>query len=93
MNLVFEWDQLKATQNLKKHRVSFEEARTVFGDPLSITAADPRHSSNENRFVDIGRSQEGAVLVVAYTERRSRVRIISARKATRSERKTYEEYF
>ena len=86
----FEWNREKAKENLKKHRVGFEEAVTVFLDPLSITNPDPDHSSYEQRFIDIGRSDNGHILVVVYTERGSKIRIISCRKATPSERQVYE---
>jgi uncharacterized DUF497 family protein len=86
----FEWDRGKAEKNLKKHRVSFEDAVTVFLDPFSITNPDPDHSAYEQRYIDIGRSDDGRVLVVVYTERSSNIRIISCRKATPSERKFYE---
>lgn len=91
MTIVFEWDEGKAKLNVAKHRVSFEEARTVFGDPLSITIADPGHSSDEYRFIDLGMSVEQRLLVVVYTERGSTIRIISARQATPAERRVYEE--
>jgi len=91
MKLNFEWEEEKAKANLKKHRVSFDEATTVFIDPLSITIPDPDHSVDEQRHIDIGSSDKGRVLVVAYTERGSNIRIISCRKATPSERKLYEE--
>lgn len=91
MGLTFEWDDEKAEENVRKHGVSFSEAKTVFGDPLSVTIPDPNHSVGESRYVDIGRSVEGRVLVVVYTERGSNIRIISCRIATRWERKTYEE--
>ena len=91
MKLNFEWEEEKAKANLKKHRVSFDEATTVFIDPLSITIPDPDHSVDEQRYIDIGSSDKGRVLVVVYTERGSNIRIISCRKATPSERKLYEE--
>ena len=92
MNPTFEWDEEKAITNLRKHRVSFEEARTVFGDPLSLTFSDPEHSDEEHRYIDIGRSSEGRILVVVYTERRSKmIRLISSRRATHWEKKIYEE--
>ena len=91
MKLNFEWDEEKAKANLKKHRASFDEATTVFIDPFSITIPDPDHSMDEQRYIDIGSSSKGHVLVVAYTERGSIIRIISCRKATSSERKLYEE--
>lgn len=91
MGLTFEWDENKARRNLKKHGVSFEEAGTVFGDPLSCTIADPLHSEEEDRFVILGESHRRRVLVVVFTERGDHIRIISARRASRRERKTYEE--
>lgn len=88
----FEWDPNKASANLSKHGVSFQEAATVFGNALSVTFPDPDHSVGESRSVTVGLSEQGKVLVVAHTERADdRVRIISARKATRSERLFYEE--
>ncbi len=87
----FEWDEEKAKANLKKHRVGFDEATTVFTDPYSMTIHDPDHSSDEQRYIDIGTSDKGRVLVVVYTERGSNIRIVSCRKATPSERKLYEE--
>jgi uncharacterized DUF497 family protein len=89
--LEFEWDPRKAAANLVKHKVSFEEAATVFGDPLGRIVADPRHSTVEERFVLLGISKERRLLVVMYVERAESVRIISARLATRPERKDYEE--
>src|SRR5687767_7119008 len=91
MALVFEWDEAKARANLRKHGVSFDEARTVFGDPWSATMPDPDHSAAEQRSVTIGLSSSGRTLVVAHTDRGQNVRIISARRATRQERLTYEE--
>ncbi|MEK6767242.1 MAG: BrnT family toxin [Planctomycetota bacterium] len=90
MKLNFEWDEEKEKSNLKKHRVSFEEATTVFIDPFSMTIPDPDHSVDEQRYIDIGSSDKGRVLVVVYTERGSNIRIISCRKATPSERTLYE---
>jgi len=87
----FEIDPAKATQNLKKHKVSFEEAASVFGDPMAYTFTDPDHSVGEDRWLMFGRSHMERVLVVIYTHRRGKYRIISARRATRNERKTYEE--
>jgi uncharacterized protein len=86
----FEWDADKASSNLSKHGVSFGEAMTVFGDALEVTIPDPAHSDTELRFVSIGLSEADRLLVVAYTERDQRVRIISAREATRKERRDYE---
>jgi uncharacterized DUF497 family protein len=91
MALRFEWDDHKADLNFRVHAVSFREATTVFADPLSITISDPDHSSAEMRFVDIGLSHLGRLLVVSYTERGIRIRLISARLATAHERKQYEE--
>jgi uncharacterized DUF497 family protein len=91
MKLSFEWDEEKAKANLKKHRVSFDEATTVFIDPFSMTIPDPDHSADEQRYIDLGSSDKGRVLVVVYTERGSNIRIISCRKATLSERKLYDE--
>lgn len=87
----FEWDEKKAKANLKKHRVGFDKATTVFTDPFSITIHDPDHSADEQRYLDIGSSDKGRVLVVIYIERDSNIRIVSCRKATPSERKLYEE--
>lgn len=91
MNLTFEWDEEKAEENLRKHKISFDEAKTVFNAPLSITIADPMHSDGEHRYIDIGCSSNGRSLVVSYTERRSNIRIISCRIETKLERKAYEE--
>ncbi len=91
MAMFFEWDEEKAKINIKKHTVSFEEAKSVFGDPLSITVEDPHHSTTEQRFIDIGKSISGKLLVVVYTERGSKIRMISCRKATSMERRIYEE--
>ena len=91
MKLNFEWDEEKAKTNLKKHRVSFDEAASVFADPFSITIPDPDHSVGEQRYIDIGSSDKSHVLIVVYTERGSIIRIISCRKAHSSERKLYEE--
>ena len=91
MPLGFEWDDDKARSNLAKHGVSFEESATVFADPLSLTIPDPTHSQAENRFVIIGSSYQGKLLVVVHTERGDNIRVISARRASKRERKTYEE--
>lgn len=91
MSLTFEWDEDKAEENLKKHGVGFEEAKTIFNDPFSITIYDNEHSSNEERYVDIGLSLKGRLIVVSYTERKENIRIISSRKATKKEQKIYEE--
>ena len=87
----FEWDPRKAAANLAKDKVSFEEAATVFGDPLGRIVADPRHSAEEERHVLMGISKERRLLAVMYIERAEAVRVISARLATRPERRDYEE--
>ncbi len=87
----FEWDDNKAERNLSKHRVSFEEAKTVFDDPLYIDFYDPDHSEDEERYLIVGESNQGRVLIVSYTERRNSIRLISAREVTRTEREAYEE--
>ena len=87
----FEWDERKAATNAKKHSVSFHEAGTVFGDPMSITFHDPGHSESEHRFLTFGLSQSNRLVVVAHTDRGRKVRILSARLMTRNERKIYEE--
>lgn len=86
----FEWDPNKADSNLVDHGISFEEAATVFGDPLSRTNYDPDHSAEEDRYVTMGGSAAGHLLVVSHTDRGESIRIISARRATRRERKAYE---
>ncbi len=91
MSLEFEWDARKAKQNRKKHGVSFEEASTVFGDPLALTIPDPLHSEGEDRLITLGASSVRRLLVVVFTERADKIRIISARVANRRERKDYEE--
>ena len=90
MGLRFEWDESKASQNVEKHGVAFERAATVFRDPLSLTIDDPLHSQAERRFVTIGESAGRELLVVVHTERKDVIRIISARPATRRERRDYE---
>lgn len=87
----FEWNPDKAKINREKHGVSFEEATTIFGDELSMTFPDRRHSIDEYRYVTIGLSRFGQLLIVSHTDRGESVRIISARPATRKERKFYEE--
>lgn len=91
MPLIFEWDEKKAKTNAAKHGVSFVEAATVFEDQLSLTIPDPAHSKVEARFITLGRSQSGKLLVVVHTERDDNLRIISSRRASRGERKNYEE--
>jgi len=87
----FEWEETKAAANLAKHKVAFEEAATVFEDDLSLTGRDPDHSVGEHRYVTFGLSAKKRILLVAHTERGGKIRIISARLATRAERKLYEE--
>jgi uncharacterized DUF497 family protein len=87
----FEWDPKKADANFRKHGVSFEEATTALRDEFAVTGHDPDHSLEEDRFVTFGVSTQGRLLVVAHTERRGVIRIISARPATRPERNIYEE--
>ncbi len=87
----FEWDPVKARKNLRKHGVTFEDASSVFYDLLAMTGADPDHSKEEERMVTFGLSSSGQLLVVAHTERSDAIRIISARVATKQERKIYEE--
>ena len=86
----FEWNAEKAVANLKKHQVSFEEARTVFSDPLLITFLDVEHSASEERYITIGISSANRLLLIAHTERSEVIRIISARKATNHDRRFYE---
>lgn len=90
MSLRFEWDEKKANHNIEKHGVPFEDAATVLGDPLSLTIDDPMHSREEQRSVTVGESVKGELLVVVHTDREDLIRIISARKATRRERRDYE---
>jgi uncharacterized DUF497 family protein len=87
----FDWDPDKAARNLEKHGVSFEEAATVFSDPLYLDFFDPEHSEEENRYIRVGCSSQKRVLVIAYTERGDQTRIISARPATKHERQAYEQ--
>jgi uncharacterized DUF497 family protein len=86
----FEWDPKKATANVQKHDVTFQEAATVFGDPLAITFEDPDHSTDENRYITFGLSLQKRLIIVSHTERGGRTRIISARLMDRKERKIYE---
>jgi uncharacterized DUF497 family protein len=89
--VIFEWDPKKANQNYRKHKVSFEEASTVFSNPLATTFDDPDHSAAESRFITIGHSSSARLLFIAHADRQDRIRIISARKATRRETHEYEE--
>lgn len=87
----YEWDENKAVANLSKHGVSFVEAKTVFDDPLYVDFYDPDHSYGEHRFILLGKSVQGRLLFVSYMERNNIIRLISAREATTSERKAYEQ--
>lgn len=91
MAMRFEWDEQKAESNEEKHGVSFEEAKGVFADLLSLTIGDPLHSAEEQRFVTMGESEAGELLVVVHTSREGAIRIISAREATSRERRQYEQ--
>ncbi len=91
MELTYEWDETKAKENLKRHRISFEEAKSVYNDPHLWTFPDPDHSDIEQRYINIGYSSRGRVLVVTHTERGDNIRIISCRKATASEVRDHEE--
>ena len=87
----YEWDENKATKILAKHGVSFTEAKTIFDDPLYVDFYDLDHSEDEERYLIVGESNRGRLLIVSYTERRELIRIISAREVTKSEREAYEE--
>lgn len=87
----FGWDENKAASNLSKHGVSFEEAKTVFDDPLYVDFYDPDHSEDEERYLIVGESNRERLLIVSYTERGNSIRLISAREVTRTEREAYEE--
>jgi uncharacterized DUF497 family protein len=87
----FDWDNNKAERNLSKHGVSFEEAKTVFDDPFYVDFYDPDHSEDEERYLIVGQSSRGRLLIVSYTEREDSIRLISAREVTRTEREAYEE--
>jgi hypothetical protein len=91
MALEFEWDEEKAIINQRDHKLGFEEAKAVFDDPLATTIPDPDHSIDEYRYLTIGESLKGKLLVVSYTERKGNIRLISCREATPRERKAYEE--
>ena len=86
----FEWDPYKAEANLKKHKVAFSEAATIFGDDFGITIYDPDHSEGEDRFITIGLSNLNRLLIVSYSDRSGTIRIINARQLTRHEREAYE---
>ena len=89
--MTYEWDENKAEANLSKHGVSFDEAKTVFDDPLYVDFYDPDHSFEEHRFILLGKSARNRVLFVSYVERYDNIRLISAREATPSERRAYEQ--
>jgi uncharacterized protein len=91
--IAFEWDRRKESANRRKHSVGFAEASTVFDDPLSITIPDPDHAIDEDRLVIVGMSGERRLLIVVHTVREERIRLISARLATKHERRNYEETF
>jgi len=91
MKLTFEWDEAKARENLKKHKVGFDEGKTIFNDPFLLTFPDIDTSDAEERYVNIGLSIRDRVLVLIHTERQGRIRIISCRKASARERRHYEE--
>jgi uncharacterized protein len=89
--LLFEWDEVKARENLKRHKVPFDEGKTIFNDPFLLTYPDIDSSGAEERYINIGLSAKNRVLVLIHTERQSKIRIISCRKATPRERRHYEE--
>ena len=91
MDFRFEWDEVKARYNLRRHRVAFEEAVSVFSDPYLVTFPDDEHSAIEERFISIGLSERGRLLLVVHTDRGDAIRLISCRKVTTAERKTYEQ--
>ena len=91
MGYIFDWDPVKAEANVRKHHVTFDEASTVFGDPLNLVMADPDHSRDEERYLLLGMSNRRRLLVVAFAERPPRTRLISARRTIRQERRLYEE--
>jgi uncharacterized protein len=89
--LLFEWDEVKARENLKRHKVPFDEGKTIFNDPLLLTYPDIEGADPEERYINLGLSAKNRVLVLIHTERQNKIRIISCRKATRRERRHYEE--
>ena len=96
--LLFEWDEVKAKENLRKHRVSFLEAKAIFNDPLLVSFPDDEHSAHEDRYISIGLSAIGRILLVVHTDRGYEgnalvIRIVSCRRATATERKVYEEEY
>jgi len=90
MELTFEWDEVKAKENLMKHKVPFDEGKTIFNDPFLLTYPDVDNSETEERYIDIGVSAKDRILVLIHTERQGKIRIISCRKATARERRGYE---
>jgi hypothetical protein len=90
MDFLFEWNEAKARANARKHKVTFEEAVSVFTDSFLVTFPDEEHSESEERLISIGRSERGRILLVIHTDRGDAIRLISCRKATRAERRTYE---
>jgi len=91
MKLILEWDEVKAKANFKKHKVSFEEGKSVFNDPLLFTFPDKDHSTEEERYINMGLSASGRIIILTHTERQGKIRIISCRRAMASERRFYEE--
>lgn len=91
MILIFEWDEVKAIANLKKHKVSFEEGKKIFNDPFLLSFPDSDNTQHEERYINVGLSAKGRILVLIHTERQGKIRIISCRKATAHERRYYEE--
>lgn len=91
MDFLFEWDEAKSRANARKHKVTFEEAISVFTDPSLVTFPDTEHSEIEDRSISIGRSERGRILLVVHTDREDAIRLISCRKATAAERATYEQ--
>ncbi|MCP4682266.1 MAG: BrnT family toxin [Desulfobacterales bacterium] len=91
MKLTFEWDEVKEKENLRKHKVPFDEGKTIFGDPFLLTYSDNDSSETEERYINIGLSGKGRILVSIHTERQGKIRIITCRKATARERRHYEE--
>ena len=91
MKLTFEWDEVKATANSKKHKITFDEGKTIFNDPFLLTFPDSENSENEERYINIGLSAKGRVLILIHPERQGKIRIVSCRKATAGERRYYEE--
>jgi len=89
--VTFEWDEAKAAANLARHGVSFDEAKTVFDDPLYVDFYDSDHSAEEHRYIIVGESNQGRLLILSYAERRAAIRLISARELTPAEREAYEE--